>query len=198
MTSVITNGFWDLKTLSTKRIQNQCKNMVRLLFFVISSLCLLQSSLGVVDNQSNGDDNKHSIRFRRSRSVMPPDAERTRAVTLPPIPAPIATPVQGPSVSYSLFKWFMKFFINKTYAKQVSAAKPCNDGNYPGQGRNRQDCQALCRSNEPGCFFVNFHHCAAIAKKCQTSCSGKYLNACVEHTTVSKQVVAATCAQYCN
>ena len=79
--------------------------MVRLLFFVISSLCLLQSSLGVVDNQSNGDDNKHSIRFRRSRSVMPPDAEG--AVTLPPIlaPAPIATPFtparNGPSVRYS-------------------------------------------------------------------------------------------------
>ena len=89
--------------------------MVRLLFFVISSLCLLQSSVGVVDNQSNGDDNKHSIRFRRSRSVIPPNAERTRAVTLPPIPAPIATPVQGPSVSYSLFKWFMKFFIYKTF-----------------------------------------------------------------------------------
>ena len=84
--------------------------MVRLLFFVISSLCLLQSSLGVVvDDQSNGDDNKHSIRFRRSRSVMPPEAQ-TGAVTmapisaLPPISAPIATPVHtGPSVRYSLF-----------------------------------------------------------------------------------------------
>ena len=97
---------------------------------------------------------------------------------------------------YSIDSW--SFSFTKLYTKQISAQKTCSDGGYPGQGRHRQDCQALCRSNEPGCFLVNFHHCAAIAKKCETSCRGKYLNACVEHTTVSKQVIAATCAQYCN
>jgi hypothetical protein len=118
-----------------------------------------------------------------------------------PTPTRIAPPVSNhPTVGFalSLSLSLCRNAGTHTYTSphKISAAKRCRDGGYPGTGNNRHNCQSLCQQNEPGCFILNFHHCAAIARKCQTKCTGKFLNACAEYPVV-KQVLAHNCGQYC-